>query len=100
MTMPIYFLMILQKLFVLLGSLPGNAGQIMKALIEESEQLCHREMTNLPKFAENFDGKNIFVFSCFNLIVRFFKEIHICYDDKLSKVVEICHLSFSILPQG
>ena len=34
--MVIYFLLILQKLFVVLGSLPGNAGQIMKALIEES----------------------------------------------------------------
>ena len=34
--MLIYFLLILQKLFVLLGSLPGNAGQIMKVLIEES----------------------------------------------------------------
>ena len=30
------FFLILQTLFVLLGSLPGNAGQIMKALIEES----------------------------------------------------------------
>ena len=34
--MLIYFLLILQKLFVLRGSLPGIAGQIMKALIEES----------------------------------------------------------------
>ena len=34
--MLIYFLLVLQKFFVLLGSIPGNAGQIMKALIEES----------------------------------------------------------------
>ena len=34
--MLIYFLLILQKLFVLVGSLLGNAGQIMKGLIEES----------------------------------------------------------------
>ena len=34
--MLIYFSLILQKLFVLLGSLPGNVGQIMKPLIEAS----------------------------------------------------------------
>ena len=32
---PIYFLLMLQKLFVLLGPLPGNAGQIMESLIED-----------------------------------------------------------------
>ena len=34
--MLICFLLILQNLFVLLGFLPGNAGQIMKGLIEET----------------------------------------------------------------
>ena len=34
--MLIFFLLILQKLFVLPGFLPGNACQIMKGLIEET----------------------------------------------------------------
>ena len=45
--MLIYFLLILQKLFVILGSLPGNAGQIMNDLIEESG-------TSLPERNDQF----------------------------------------------
>ena len=45
--MLIYFLLTLQKLFVLLGSLPGEAGQIMKALIEETG-------TSLPQRNDEF----------------------------------------------
>ena len=46
-TMLIHFLLTLQKLFVLLGSLPGEAGQIMKALIEETG-------TSLPQRNDEF----------------------------------------------
>ena len=47
--MLIYFLLILQKPFVLLGSLPGNAGEIMKALIEGSGTSLPQRNDQFPK---------------------------------------------------
>ena len=47
--MLIYFLLILQKLFVLLGSLPGNAGQIMKVSIEGSGTSLPQRNDQFPK---------------------------------------------------
>ena len=47
--MLIYFLLILQKPFVLLGSLPGNAGQIMKVSIEGSGTSLPQRNDQFPK---------------------------------------------------
>ena len=47
--MLIYFLLILQKPFFLLGSLPGNAGEIMKALIEGNGTSLPQRNDQFPK---------------------------------------------------